>query len=71
MNAAAFTRHDVSEAVKFYPVKRSHKILAPSPSLRPSVDVLASKATYTSLIREKCLYMLVRLGIDTYKRLTI
>jgi len=22
-------RHDISEAVKFYPVKRSHKILAP------------------------------------------
>jgi len=29
VNAAAFMRHDISEAVKFYPVKRSHKILAP------------------------------------------
>jgi len=34
VNAAAFTRHDISEAVKFYPVKRSHKILARQPLWR-------------------------------------
>lgn len=34
MNTAVFTRHDISEAVKFYPVKRSHKILARQPLWR-------------------------------------